>query len=268
MATPLGDGRAPGEAGRGEEEGFGQRQAYLSEQATAALQDVTRRRQLTLNTLVEGAWALLLSRYSGEEDILFGTTVSGRPASLPQVESIVGLFINTLPLRVRVAPGDTLQAWLKRLQSQVIELHQYDYSPLAQVQRWSEIPRGQPLFESTFVLANYPMHTPAPGDAGEVDFGRMRFLASQPYPLAVAAMPGHRLSLSVGYDRRRFDALLVGRMLEDWRSLLQAIVERVSADPGQRLTDLAPGASPPPDISAHAGTQTETPDDTESQFMF
>jgi amino acid adenylation domain-containing protein/non-ribosomal peptide synthase protein (TIGR01720 family) len=266
VATYLGDERASRDSS-GEDQGFGQQQIYLSATATAALQNVTRKQQLTLNTLVEGAWALLLSRYSGEEDILFGITISGRPASLPQVEAIVGPFINTLPLRVQVTPGDSLQAWLKRLQSQVIELHQYDYSPLMQVQRWSEIPRGQPLFESTFVLANYPLHTPGPDETGDLDFGRMKFLASQPYPLAVAAMPGEALSLSVGYDRRRFDSLLIARLLDDWRSLLEAIIEGVS-DPEQRLLDLSSDASLTTDGSRQLGAHVPSAEDVETQFMF
>jgi amino acid adenylation domain-containing protein len=257
VATFLGD--EPG----GKEEGFGEHYLYLSEETTAALQNVTRKQQLTLNTLVQGAWALLLSRYSGDEDILFGITISGRPASLPHVEAIVGPFINTLPVRVQVAPGDSLEGWLKRLQSQVIELHQYDYSPLMLVQKWSGIPRGQQLFESTFVLANYPIHTPAPGETGNVDFGRMKVRAAQPYPLAVAAMPGPALVLSAAYDRRRFSAPVIARMLEDWKSLLEAIVERIG-DPEQRLLNLLYGVSHTPDSS----TQIQSQDDMETQFVF
>ncbi len=266
VATSLGDERALVDSG-GKEAGFGHDQLYLSEDATAALHDVTRKQHLTLNTLVQGAWALLLSRYTGEEDILFGITISGRPASLPHVEAIVGPFINTLPLRVQVAPGDSLEGWLRRLQSQVIELHLYDYSPLNLVQKWSGIPRGQQLFESIFVLANYPVHTPAPGETGNIDFGRMKVRAAQPYPLAVAAMPGQSLSLSVGYDRQRFGSLVIARMLEDWKNLLEAIVERVS-DPEQRLLDLPYGVSQTPDYSTHTSSPTQSQDDMETQFVF
>jgi amino acid adenylation domain-containing protein len=266
VATSLGDERASGDSGGGEE-GFGHHHLYLSEEATAALQNATRKQRLTLNTLIQGAWALLLSRYSGEEDIVFGITISGRPASLPHVEAIVGPFINTLPLRVQVGPGDSLEGWLKRLQSQVIELHQYDYSPLMLVQKWSGIPRGQQLFESIFVLANYPIHTPAPGETGNLDFGRMKVLAAQPYPLAVAAMPGQALSLSVGYDRKRFGSLVIARMLEDWKSLLEAIVERVS-DPEQRLLNLPYGASQTPESSTPASPHIQSQDDMETQFVF
>ena len=108
---------------------------------------------------MQGAWALLLSRYSGEEDVAFGATVSGRPPDLAGVESMVGLFINTLLVRVQVATDDSLLPWLKRLQSQMVELRQYEYSPLVEVQRWSEIPRGLPLlrapgFENSAVVGS------------------------------------------------------------------------------------------------------------------
>ena len=86
--------------------------------------------------------------------MIFGATVSGRPPELAGVESMVGLFINTLPVRVQVAADESLLPWLKRLQSQMVELRQYEYSPLVEVQRWSEIPRGLPLFESILAFEN------------------------------------------------------------------------------------------------------------------
>ena len=90
----------------------------LPADTTTALQSLAREQKLTLNTLVQGAWALLLSRYSGEQDIVFGVTVSGRPAELSSVENMVGLFINTLPVRVKVPPTAQLLDWLQTLQRQ------------------------------------------------------------------------------------------------------------------------------------------------------
>src|SRR5262249_2150115 len=108
---------------------------------------------------LQGAWALLLSRYSGEEDVVFGTTVSGRSAPLPGIESMVGLFINTLPLRVAVPPDIPLVRWLKDIQETNSELLQHEHVPLAEVQSWSSVPRGLPLFESILVFQNYPVDT-------------------------------------------------------------------------------------------------------------
>ena len=101
VPTPIG-GSAQGDGTPNAESEYAEREVWLTAEATAALKTLAKQHQFTLNTLMQGAWSLLLSRYSGEEDVLFGITVSGRPASLPGVESMVGLFINTLPLRVRV----------------------------------------------------------------------------------------------------------------------------------------------------------------------
>lgn len=132
----------------GQEEKHNQQTIKLSKVTTDALQTLARQYGLTLNTLVQGAWAILLSRYSGEEDVIYGVTVSGRPAELPKVESTVGMFINTLPVRVKLAGEDSLLPWLQQLQTQLIEIRQYEYSPLVEIQGWSEVPRGLPLFNS------------------------------------------------------------------------------------------------------------------------
>ena len=106
--------------------------------------------------MVQGAWAVLLSRYSGEDDVVFGVTVSGRPAALPGIESMVGLFINTLPVRVRSIPARRSSPGCATLQERQSKLRQYEHSPLVDVQGWSEVPRGTPLFETIVVFENYP----------------------------------------------------------------------------------------------------------------
>ena len=105
---------------------------------------------MTLNTIVQAAWGLLLARSCGERDVVFGATVSGRPAEITGVESMVGVFINTLPVRLQVDPEEQLSVWLRRVQQQQADARQYAYSPLAQVQGWSEIPRGTPLFATAW----------------------------------------------------------------------------------------------------------------------
>jgi hypothetical protein len=131
--------------------------ATLDEETTAVLNNLTRRLGLTLNTLVQGAWALALAHQAGEEDVVFGFTASGRPADLPGVESMIGLFINTVPVRVRVDRARCVADWLRDLQEQLVELRRFEFTPLSQVQAWSEVPAGEPLFESLLVFENYPV---------------------------------------------------------------------------------------------------------------
>src|SRR5262249_41114100 len=113
--TPLSVDREIGSA-PGLEERYGDERIRLSTPTMAALQNLARSQKLTLNTVVQGVWAILLSRYSGGEDIVFGNVVSGRPADLTGVESMIGLFINTLPVRVDVSPEASLLPWLRQLQ--------------------------------------------------------------------------------------------------------------------------------------------------------
>ncbi|GAA6623075.1 condensation domain-containing protein [Scytonema sp. NUACC26] len=129
----------------------------LTPTVTSSLVSFARMHQLTLNTLVQAAWALLLLRYSGETDVVFGVTVSGRIAAIKGVESIVGLFINTLPMRVGVKDEDTVLHWLKEIHKQQVEISTYEYTPLVEIQRMSDVPRGLPLFESIVVFENYPV---------------------------------------------------------------------------------------------------------------
>jgi hypothetical protein len=140
--TPLGVDRGVG--GRERAPCYAEQGLELSAAVTGGLRALARGQHLTLNTLVQGAWALLLSRYSGEAEVVFGATVSGRPAGLVGVEAMVGLFINTLPVRVEVAPQVSLLPWLQQLQGQQVEREQYAYSPLVAI----EVPRGVPLLRA------------------------------------------------------------------------------------------------------------------------
>src|SRR6185295_18259940 len=132
-------------------------QIGLSPTATADLQRMCKHHQLTINTVVQGAWGLLLWRYSGQADVVFGATVSGRAAEISGIEQMVGLLINTLPVRLKMEPGAAVGGWLQQLQGAQAEMRQYEYSPLVEVQGWSEVARGLPLFESLLVFENYPI---------------------------------------------------------------------------------------------------------------
>ncbi|OLD63512.1 MAG: hypothetical protein AUI47_08965 [Acidobacteria bacterium 13_1_40CM_2_68_5] len=206
----------------------------LSRAVAAGLRALARRHQLTLNTVLQGAWALLLGRYSGEEDVVFGGVVSGRPADLDGSETMVGLFLNTLPVRVRLPEGEALAAWLRRLQEGQVEMRQYEYAPLVQVQEWSEAPRGTPLFESIFVFENYPLDQRLLERAGDLEIRDLRAVEWTHYPLNVVVPPGPGLSIQISYDARRFDAPAIRRMLGH----LETLLEGMAAGPERRLGDL------------------------------
>ncbi len=229
-ATPLGVDRVTS-AGPAS---FGEKRGSIAAGATAALVELARANQLTLSTLVQGAWALILSRYSGRSDILFGSTVSGRPAALAGVETMVGMFINTLPVRVAVRESDPLIPWLKRLQGHLVAVREFEHSPLVRVQGWSDVPRGQPLFESLLIFENYPLDASLAAQAGSLAVDEVEALERTSYPLTIMVIPGAELRFRVGYDTRRFDDETIERLLGHFRNVLDAFC----TDPGRRLADV------------------------------
>ncbi|HEV2705168.1 MAG TPA: condensation domain-containing protein [Pyrinomonadaceae bacterium] len=223
------------DAAQGQGDGYIRRHLRLSRETTAALQTLARRRELTLNTLMQGAWALLLSRFSGRDDVLFGATVSGRPAELSGVENIIGLFINVLPVRVRVPPDATLSAWLKELQALHVEMRQYEYTPLVQVQGWSEVPRGVQMFESVMVFENYPGDALAADRDASVRLLNVDVFEKSNYPVMVEVEPGAELILTLRYYSQYLDPAMVERMLAGFQTLLENFV----ANPDAQLSSLS-----------------------------
>jgi amino acid adenylation domain-containing protein/non-ribosomal peptide synthase protein (TIGR01720 family) len=216
------------------EERYVEHEVLLTAEATAELQQLARTQQVTLNTVVEGAWALLLSRYSGSEDVVFGATVSGRPASLPGVEEMVGLFINTLPVRVAVNHDEGVGAYLRRLQEQQVEVRQYEYSPLVEVQGWSEVQRGVRLFDAIMVFENYPVDEALRERSGGLEVNNVHTVDRDNYPLALTALPGEQLVLQLKYDTRRYEPASSARMLQH----LVNVLGGMSAQPEPRIADV------------------------------
>jgi len=206
----------------------------LSPATTEALQTLAKQHSLTLNTLVQGAWALLLSHYSGEEDVVFGVTVSGRQMPLPGVESMVGLFINTLPVRVFLSGEQTLIPWLQQLQAQQVEREPYSYTPLVEIHRWSDIPPGTALFESIFVFENYPFDESLLKSNNQLTLSNFQNIEKTNYPIGIMGIPGSKLSLTLIYDPGRFEASIIERMLGH----LQTLLESMAAEPQQKLMEI------------------------------
>ncbi len=158
MPTPIDIGKAQ-IGGSDSEERFGNQVVRFSRQLTVELRELADEHQVTLNTLLQGVWALLLSRYSGEEEVVFGVTRACRKSALEGAESMVGVLINTLPVRVQVSPDNLLLPWLKQLRAQWIAVREHEHTPLFKVQQWAEIDPGQPLFESLLVFENYELNS-------------------------------------------------------------------------------------------------------------
>ena len=231
--TPLGLDRASGRSDVSTD-GYDEQESRLSRETTAALVALGRRHGLTLGTIIQGAWAVLLSRYAGNADVVFGATVSGRSAPVEGIEGVVGPLINTLPVRTRVVGREAVATWLSRLQEGLVEAREYEATPLALVRSWSEVPRDRPLFESLIVFENYPVEEALAERAGGLGFGPVRVHERTEYPLTVTAFPGPSLALRITYDARRFDAEAIERM----HGHLSCILDGIAADPRRRVDSL------------------------------
>ncbi|MEL7331899.1 MAG: amino acid adenylation domain-containing protein [Cyanobacteria bacterium J06560_2] len=185
-----------------------------------------RAQRLTLNTLVQGAWALLLHHYSSQARVMYGSVVSGRPALLKGVEKMVGLFINTLPVCTTIDGEEDLVDWLQGYQQQLLDLRSHEATALSDLQRWSNIPAGSSLFESIVVFENYPASTDS--DVG-FTVENARYIEQSNYPLALLVVPGESLELILLYDLTRFEQGAIARLLKHLDLLLTAFIKQPQA---------------------------------------
>ena len=197
---------------------------HLNEQETQALAAFCRSRRITPNTFFQGVWSLLLSRYSGQRDVLFGVTVAGRPAELTGVAEMIGLFINTLPLRVSVDPEASLGQWLSALQGLNVDMRDFEHTPLTDIQGWSDFPRGETLFDSILVFENAPIDEQILEGGFQFSLEGMDHSVHTHYGLTVVILPGEQLGIRVSYDRERFEASTVQRLLGHIASLVRGML--------------------------------------------
>ncbi|OBA84264.1 non-ribosomal peptide synthetase [Mycobacterium sp. 1164966.3] len=203
----------------------------VPEETTRLLGELARTHHTTVNTVLQGAWAQLLTTLTGQHDVAFGVAVSGRPAELPGAESMVGLLINTVPVRAMIASGTTTADLLEQLQS--AHNHTLDHQHLA----LSEIHRvaGQEqLFDTLFVFENYPVDTAALTAINGLAITEFSNREYNHYPLAVQVMPGGELGIRVEFDTEVFDANRVEQLIERFKRVLAAM----AVDPARRLSGL------------------------------
>jgi amino acid adenylation domain-containing protein len=232
--TPLAIGRDLGNTLNAEPE-YREQEISLDRGLTSDLRLLAKENGVTFNTLVQGAWALLLSRYSGEDDVVFGAARRCRHSSVNDADSIVGLFINTLPMRVAAQGDRRLPYWLKSIRAQHVAFREHEHTPLAKIQEWSEVPNGTALFDSILIFENYELNSylQSQGDGWK---NRDFEIREQPtYPLELSAWAGAELLLRIAYDSNRFDDEAILRMLSHLKTLLTEMVE----NPDGALSSLA-----------------------------
>ncbi|MEU2057651.1 non-ribosomal peptide synthase/polyketide synthase [Streptomyces bungoensis] len=224
--TPLPYDRTPAEAHRARAAATVHR--HLDERVSTRLRETAARAGLTVNTVVEGAWALLLARHGGRDDVVFGTTVSGRPAELPGVEAMIGMFINTVPTRIRVPDGGVV-SWLRDVQERQSDARRFDFLALPRIQALSDIPAGEALFDSMVVFENYPVDESATARTG-VRVEEVRADDAPTFPLCLRAHLGDRLGIDLAYDAGLFDTDTAERLAARLAAVLTALADGIEAD--------------------------------------
>lgn len=213
VATSVGDGA----------DSYHRRTIRVPAGAVSDLLAWARGRQLTPGTLMHAAWAMLLARHSGQRDVVFGTTVSGRPADLLGVESIIGPFINNVPLRVALDPGKNLGAWLKEVQDKLAAVGSYQHVPLTEIERFSGLSVGTRLFDSLVVFENHPLTNISLDGLADFRVSDLSVTATTTSPLALIAVPAREWSLELRCDRRRFAAEAVAPLVDELSEILRSL---------------------------------------------
>ena len=202
---------------------FEEASCCLSAQESGSLEALCKSLRITPNIAVQAAWSMLLGRYSGSSDVVWGTTVSGRPASLPAVEKTVGLFINTLPLRAKLDWDQSIAGFLQDVQTSQLAVMEHENTSLSEIVKWSECPVGEPLFQSVVVYENYPVEPVEEGENQEsatLKLSQIEYKEQSDLPLALIALPGDTLRLILIYDTSVFQQSQIKRMLAQMGCLL------------------------------------------------
>ncbi|MGJ5676045.1 MAG: condensation domain-containing protein [Nostochopsis sp.] len=218
-----------------QDERYDEERIKLSEATTKTLLSFATKNRFTLATLVHGIWSILLSRYTCRNNIIYGCTVTGRPVDLAEVDSIVGMFINTLPINVKLNPEQQLLSWLLDFQSQLVEARHHEYTPLTQIQGWSEVPRNLPMFETIVVVENLPVSQFVRDWKGNIGFKQTGTYYRNNYPLNLVIYPDSEIIVAISYDSRRFDIATITGIIKDFQILLQEIM----ANPNVQIKNLS-----------------------------
>jgi amino acid adenylation domain-containing protein/non-ribosomal peptide synthase protein (TIGR01720 family) len=213
---------------------FAEHSASLDQETTTALLALARSQHVTLSTVVQGAWAILLSHYSDAPSIVLGAAFSGRPAEVPGIESLIGPCVNNLPVRVTVTPGELLLPWLSSLQQRQFMLAEHQYASLEQIQKWSRVPWRYRLFDSLMVFQNYRVDEAALRLGTDARLVPLVAPEATNYPLTIAVTPHSELRFRLIYQADRF----TGDVVRTYAADLLVLLRTISQLPGIALAEL------------------------------
>ncbi len=223
-----------------------------TDQVAAAARD----HRVTVNTMVQAAWAMTLARYSDSDDVTFGVTMSGRPAEVIGIDEMVGMFLATLPMRLQVPADRSLGDWLADIHDQQLDLLTDQHVSLAEVQRRTQLPSGVEMFDSVLVFENWPERT----TKHRVTLEAKQVVEQSHYPLTLMVGVGATLDLILLYDGSRFGEQAVLRMANHFVSTLEALAADARLVPGRH--DILSAADRDRQLTEWNQTDAAEPDET------
>jgi amino acid adenylation domain-containing protein/non-ribosomal peptide synthase protein (TIGR01720 family) len=165
---------------------------------------------LTVNTIMQGAWAFILHAYTGNPNVAYGVTVSGRPAALPDVEQRVGMYINTIPLHTAIDRNSDIISWLSAIQQDQIRSREYEHTFLSAIQRWTGIPGD--LFDSILVFENYPLNEAAVSGDHKLKITNLHLKEHTNYPLNIIITATRQIDIMFGYNASVLEDSYIDRL--------------------------------------------------------
>jgi natural product biosynthesis luciferase-like monooxygenase protein len=223
--TPL-----PGAGASGDKHnGWGEKSIRLSGASSTALSAFAQAHRLSMNNLVQGAWAFALGVHGGGDDVVFGVTRACRRSERAGIEDVIGVLINTVPVRVRIQPAARVTDWLLELRASNSALREFEHTPLVDVQRWSGVPAATPLFESIVVFTPRLVGSVLKELGGPWEHREVRFLEQTNYPLTLFAYNESQLLLKIAYDRARCGDATIDHFLDLMKTFLEALPAHAGA---------------------------------------
>ncbi|WP_241752459.1 non-ribosomal peptide synthetase, partial [Paenibacillus alvei] len=207
----------------------------LGDALTAKMNRVAKQHQVTLNTLMQTVWGIMLQKYNGTGDAVFGGVVSGRPAEIPGIELMIGLFINTIPIRVACEEHNRFSDVMRQIQEQALESSRFDYYPLYEIQAVSA--HKQDLLNHILVFENYPMEEQmeqAGDEQGKLNITDVQVAEQTNYDFNFVVMPGDDMMIRLEYNAGMYERADMERV----RHHLIHVLEQVTADPSIAISEL------------------------------
>lgn len=206
-------------------------QFELSKEFSSVIMQFTKKHKITLATLFYGVWGLLLQKYSNQDDVVFGTTISGRPPELAGVEQMVGLFINTLPLRVQSKSREKIIDYLERIKKDLQHRANFEYAHLVNIKKVSELKNSfDQLFDSIVVIENYPLDKRLKEKVGDIQIDSYSISEMTNFDITLEIILLDNIKINLIYNVDIFEKATIERLMLHFRNILDYVVQHPEAD--------------------------------------